>query len=67
MEQLIVYQNEDQTIVLHVNDEPEFIARYFGAEGIDWEEWERIEVTGPLEVGRPAAPEIYDVYENYDI
>lgn len=67
MEQLIIYQSESHTFVLHPNDEAEFVARFFGEEEIDWEEWQRIEVDGPVEVSQPATLQVDGVYETYEI
>jgi hypothetical protein len=63
---LVVYQSADHTFVMHIDDEPEFVARYFGEDGIDDDEWDRIEVNGPVEVDT-SRPTIVDVLETYDM
>jgi len=65
MTTLIVYQNSEHTFVVSLEDEAEFVARYFGEDGIDDDGWERFEVSGPVEIDSHR-PEIYDVYETYD-
>jgi hypothetical protein len=67
MQTMIVYQSEDSTIVMHIDDEAEFVARFFDEDGPDWEIWERTEINGPLEIERPARPDILGVYDNYEI
>jgi hypothetical protein len=64
MEKLIVYQGSTGTIVVHENDEAEFVARFFGEDGIDGDEWTRTELSGPVEIdtSRPSIAEAYEVY-----
>jgi hypothetical protein len=51
---------------MSIDDEAEFVARFFGEDGIDNDEWERFEVDGPVEI-ETAKPSIIDVYETYDM
>lgn len=66
MTTLVVYQNTEHTFILALEDEPEFVARFFGEEGIDEDDWERTEVNGPVEIDT-ARPTVLDVLESYDM
>lgn len=64
---LIIYQNEEQKFIMTSEQEDEFVCRMW--EGIfpDSDEWERLEISGPIEIERPTIAEIHDVFEVYDI
>lgn len=64
MEKLIVYQSSTGTIIVHENDDAEFVARFFGEDGIDGDEWTRNELAGPVEIdtSRPTISEAYEAY-----
>jgi hypothetical protein len=66
MEKMVVYYNSENFVVVHFNDEAEFIARFFGEAGPDWECWDRAEYDGPviLEVPQPGIASVYETYDD---